>query len=169
MTIKYATGKRVKVAEFEEGEHVSVKIPKAIQHPTDLRRLPYVILKRSPGRSPTYKLICEYGVINTLFTETSLMPVPGDVKIGSPTNILSLTDVYKLFQMTEVTFCHCKKSCNTAQCRCYKKSRQCSSRCHKTDTMNCKNKTDERDGIEDYELNSNTYSVSPAMPAFEEK
>ena len=94
------------------------------------------------------------------------MPVPGDVKIGSPTNILSLTDVYKLFQMTEVTFCHCKKSCNTAQCRCYKKSRQCSSRCHEIDTVNCKNKNHERNGIEDYELSSNTLSVSRAIPAF---
>ena len=35
MSMKYATGKRVKVAEFDEGEHVSVEIPKAIQHPTD--------------------------------------------------------------------------------------------------------------------------------------
>ena len=33
---EYATGKCVKVAEFEEGEHVSVNNPKAIQHPTDL-------------------------------------------------------------------------------------------------------------------------------------
>ena len=36
MTMKYATGKHVKVAEFEEGEHLSVKIQKAIRHPTDL-------------------------------------------------------------------------------------------------------------------------------------
>ena len=72
--MKYATGKRVKVAEFEEGEHVSVKIPKAILHPTDLRRLTCFILKRSPGRSPTYKLICEYGVIKRSFTVVSLMP-----------------------------------------------------------------------------------------------
>ena len=33
--MKYATGKRVKVAEFDEGEHVSVETPKAIRHPTD--------------------------------------------------------------------------------------------------------------------------------------
>ena len=53
--MKYATGKRVKVAEFDEGEHVSVEIPKAIWHPTDH----VSFLKKSPGRSPTYKLICE--------------------------------------------------------------------------------------------------------------
>ena len=35
MSMKYATRKRVKVAEFDEGEHVSVEIPKAIRHPTD--------------------------------------------------------------------------------------------------------------------------------------
>lgn len=36
------------------------------------------------------------------FTAASLMPLPSDVKIGLPTNILNLTDVYKLFQMTDV-------------------------------------------------------------------
>ena len=39
ITIQYDTGKCIKVAEFEEGEHVSVKIYKAIRHPTDLQRL----------------------------------------------------------------------------------------------------------------------------------
>ena len=94
------------------------------------------------------------------------MLFPGDVKIGPPTNLLSLTEAYKLFQMTEVTFCHCKKSCNTVQCRCYEKSRQCSSRCHKIDTVNCKNKSHETNRIEDYELTANTLSVSSAMSAF---
>ena len=163
MTMKYVTGKRVKVAE--EGEHVSVKIPKAIRHPTDLRRLTCVILKRSPGRNPTYKLICEYGVIKRLFTAASLMPFPGDVKIGPPTNVLSLTDANKLFQMTEVTFCHLLH-CNTAQCRCYRKIRQCSSGCHKIDTVNCKNKSQEANGFEDDELTANTLSVSSVMPAY---
>ena len=44
----------MKVAEFEEGDHVSVFIPKAIQHATDLRRLPCVILKKSAACSPVY-------------------------------------------------------------------------------------------------------------------
>ena len=109
MAMKYATGKRVKVAKFEKGEHVSVKFPKAIRHLTDLRRLPCVILKKSPRRSPTYKLICEYGLIKSSFTAASLISFPGDVKTGPPTNILSFTDAYQLFQMTKVIFCHCKK------------------------------------------------------------
>ena len=94
------------------------------------------------------------------------MPFPGDVKIGPPANLLSLSKAYKLFQMTEVTFCHCKKSCNIAQCRCYEKSRQCSSRCHKIDTVNCKNKSHKTNRIEDNELTANTLSVSSAMSAF---
>ena len=102
MAMKHATGKRVKVVEFGEGEHVSIKILKAIPHPTDLWRLPCVILKKSPGHSPTYKLICEYGLIKRSFTAANLMLFPGDVKIRPPTNILNLTDVYKLFQMTDV-------------------------------------------------------------------
>ena len=110
--MKHATGKRVKVVEFGEGEHVSIKILKAIPHPTDLWRLPCVIVKKSPGGHPTYKLICEYGLIKISFTAANLMLFPGDVKIRPPRNILNLTDVYKLFQMTEVIFCHCKKSCN---------------------------------------------------------
>ena len=100
--MKHATGKRVKVVEFGEGEHVSIKILKAIPHPTDLRRLPCLILKKSPGRSPTYKLICEYGLMKRSFTAANLMLFPGDVKIRPPTDILNLTDVYKLFQMTDV-------------------------------------------------------------------
>ena len=102
MTMKPATGKRVKVVEFREGEYVSIKILKAIPHPTDLWRLPCVILKKSPGRRPTYKLICEYGLVKISFTAANLMLFPGDVKIRPPTNILNLTDVYKLFQITDV-------------------------------------------------------------------
>ena len=102
MAMKHATGKRVKVVEFREGEYVSIKILKAIPHPTDLWRLPCVILKKSPGRRPTYKLICEYGLVKISFTAANLMLFPGDVKIRPPTNILNLTDVYKLFQMTDV-------------------------------------------------------------------
>ena len=103
MAMKHATGKSVKLVEFGEGEHVSIKILKAILHPTDLRRPTCVILKKSPGCSPTYKLICEYGLIKRSFTAANLMLFPGDVKIRPPTNILNLTDVYKLFQMTDVT------------------------------------------------------------------
>ena len=99
--MKHATGKRVKVVEFGEGEYVSIKILKAIPHRTDLWRLPCVILKKSPGRSPTYKLICEYGLIKISFTAVNLMLFPF-FKIRPPTNILNLTDVYKLFQMTDV-------------------------------------------------------------------
>ena len=46
------------------------------------------------------------------------------------------------------------------------KKRQCFSRCHKIDTFNCKNKSPETNGIEDYEVTGNVLSVSPAMPAF---
>ena len=102
MAMKHATGKCVKAVEFREGEYVSIKILKAIPHPTDLWRLPCVILKKSPGRRPTYKLICEYGLVKISFTAANLMLFPGDVKIRPPTNILNLTDVYKLFQMTDV-------------------------------------------------------------------
>lgn len=102
MAMKHATGKRVKVVEFREGEYVLIKILKAIPHPTDLWRLPCVIVKKSPGGHPTYKLICEYGLIKILFTAVNLMLFPGDVKIRPPANILNLTDVYKLLQMTDV-------------------------------------------------------------------
>ena len=76
---KYATKKLVKVAEFEEVDHVSVLIPKAVRHTTDLRRLPCVILKKSAGCSPIYKLICEYRIIVRSFTAASMMLFPGNV------------------------------------------------------------------------------------------
>ena len=90
MAMKHATGKRVKVVEFGEGEYVSIKILKAIPHPTDLWRLPCVILKKSPGCRPTYKLICEYGLIKISFTAVNLMLFPGDVKIRPPNKYFKL-------------------------------------------------------------------------------
>ena len=81
----------------------------------------------------------EYGVINRRVTAATLMPYPAVIKTGAPNVQLSLSEAYKLFQISEVTFCHCKKSCNTRQCRCYAISTICTSRCHKYNTAHCRN------------------------------
>ena len=80
-----------------------------------------------------------YVVINRRVTAATLMLCPAFIKTGPPNVQLSLSKAYKLFQMSEVTFCHCKKSCNARQCRCYAASTICTSRCHKYNMAHCRN------------------------------
>ena len=98
MSDKYFSTKRIKVVEFREGDHVSVAIPRAIRHSNDLRRLLFVVLNRSNGRYPTYKLMSEYGVINRRVTAATLMQYPEVIRTGAPNQQLSLSEAYKLFR-----------------------------------------------------------------------
>ena len=138
MSGKYSSRKRIKVVKFREEDHVSVEIARAIRHSSNLRRLPSLVPNRWNGRYPTYKLMSEYGVINRRVAAATLMPYTAVIKTGPPNVQLSPSEAYKLFQMSEATFCHCKKSCNTTQCRCYAASNLCTSHCHKCNTTHCR-------------------------------
>ena len=139
---KYSHGKRVMVAEFKEGEHVSLKIPKTTRHSADLTRLPCVIVNKSSGNQSTYRLICRYGTLKQRVTASNLMPYPGDIKCGKPDIYVPLAEaVHQLLEIPAI-FCRCKKGgCKTKQCRCKTTKMLCTSRCHKGKNGNCKNTT----------------------------
>lgn len=63
MKKKYMNGKRVKVATYNEGDNVTLAIPKKMRHASDLKRLPCVVIGKSGGNQPTYKLVCQEGTI----------------------------------------------------------------------------------------------------------
>ena len=65
MTKKYNKGKRVKVAEFRDGEHVTLKISSKMRHVSDQSHLPCVIVDKGSGNQPTYRLLCEFGTLKT--------------------------------------------------------------------------------------------------------
>ena len=135
---KYQKGKRIKVADFQIGENVSLLIPKGDRHHSDLKRLPCTIIDKSSGQIPTYKLLCEHGMLNRRHTASTLMSYPGVVK-GKIQKRISLTEAVQLSNMNVVVFCSCKKACQTRQCRCFNAKRNCSSRCHKGKTSKCQN------------------------------
>ena len=124
---------------YKEGDHVSVAIPKKIRHSTDLRRLPCMVLNKSSGCYPTYKLLSEYGVVSKRVTGDNLEPYPGELHTGPPTKEITLSEAVRLFLKADVKVCHCKKSCNTKNCKCFSAKVLCTSRCHKYNTANCKN------------------------------
>ena len=96
--MKYSSRKRIKVVKFREEDHVSVAIPSAIHHSSNLRRLPSLVPNRWNGRYPTYKLMSEYGVINRRVTAATLMQYPEVIRTGAPNQQLSLSEAYKLFR-----------------------------------------------------------------------
>ena len=136
---KYEKTKKMNVAEYKQGDHVSLFVPRNIHHAIDRRRLACIVINKSSGRYPTYKLLSDYGVLNRRFTGNALMPFPGIIKAGPPTRQVSLSEAYKISQASEAVFCHCKTTCNTKSCRCYSASKLCSSRCHKHNTRQCSN------------------------------
>ena len=106
---KYQKGKRIKVADFQIGENVSLLIPKGDRQHSDLKRLPCTIIDKSSGQIPTYKLLCEHGMLNRRYTASTLMSYPGVVK-GKIQKRISLTEAGQLSNMNVVVFCSCKKS-----------------------------------------------------------
>ena len=150
---KYQKDKRIKVTDFLIGQNVSVLIPKADRHHSDLKRLQCTIIDKSAGDVPTYKLICAYGIIEKRYTASSLMAYPGTLKIDREKRV-SLTEAVRLSNMNIVVFCGCKKACQTQQCKCYNANKNCTSRCHKGKTGKCCNN------------NQRKQHVLPSVPSF---
>ncbi|XP_065680398.1 uncharacterized protein LOC124806315 isoform X2 [Hydra vulgaris] len=138
MVKKYNKQKKFKVAVFKEGDHVSVAIPKSLRNFTDMLRLPCVVLHKSFGEYPTYKLVKSHGVLEKRFNATYLMPYSSIVKVKSDANV-SLSEAVLNEITSKVVFCRCKKACQTKHCRCFENGIPCVSRCHKGKTKNCKN------------------------------
>ncbi|XP_065681535.1 uncharacterized protein LOC136095180 isoform X1 [Hydra vulgaris] len=109
MVKKYNKQKKFKVAGLKEGDHVSVAIPKSLRNSTDMLRLPCVVLHKSFGENPTYKLVTSHGVLEKRFNATNLMPYSSIVKVKSDANV-SLSEAVLNEITSKVVFCRCKKA-----------------------------------------------------------
>ena len=139
MVKKHATSKKKIIDEFSIGDNVVVYVSKKEKADSNTKNIPCVIIDKSSGMQPNYKLLCKYGVINKRVPGSKLRLFPGDVQCEPPHLKISLREASRKYSSTSI-FCHCKKSCSNSQCKCYNSSIKCSSRCHKTGTKHCKNK-----------------------------
>lgn len=139
MKVKYSKKKRIKVADYAVGDKVTVKIPKLDRNSTDSKRLKGIIVKKSAGCSPIYRIICAHGTLQNRYSASDLMPFHGIVDVGNVDNFISLREAAKATSKSDVVFCRCKKSgCKSNICKCYKNKQICSSRCHRG-ASNCLN------------------------------
>ena len=141
MVKKYAKAGSIEVADYNFKDTVSLKIPSKHRHAADLKRLPCIVIDKSSGNQPSYKLLCEYGVLTRRFTSASLMPFPHEVKGGDPKDKITVQEAARRSSSSVVIFCGCKGTCKTKQCKCRTASVTCSSRCHKGQSRSCKNST----------------------------
>ena len=84
MSKKYEKTRRVKWASFKVGDTVSVIIPKRDRHAANQKRVPCVIIDKSIGLQPTYRLLSEHGVLDKCFNASKLMLYPGEIHTGNP-------------------------------------------------------------------------------------
>lgn len=126
------------MADFKLHDNVGLKIPKQDRHSSDLQRIPCVIIGKSKGERPTFKLMCEFGVIDRHYDASNLMAYHGGVKKPKEVKSLSLREAARMFCGSSV-LCKCRTSCSSNICCCFKAKLKCSSRCHKGKNEECQN------------------------------
>ena len=89
----------MKIIDFREGDHVTLKIPANVHHSSDHSRLPCVIVHKISGNQPIYRLLCKYGTINNRYTAASLKPNPSAVKCETPEVYVSLRETLTKLQL----------------------------------------------------------------------
>ena len=131
--VKYSKRKRVKIGDYEVGDNVAVKIPPIDRSKCDAIRIPCVIIAKKGNVQPRYKVSCCHGLIEGLYTASSLVMYPGKVYACQTEKNVTLREAARLHTVhkTEVTFCKCKTGCKTKRCPCKKNDVACLSRCHK--------------------------------------
>ena len=135
MKVRYAKRKRLQFVDFAVGDNVAVKIPPQDRGKCEVNRLPaVVVLKRGPI-NPKYKLACQFGTLESLFTASSLIPYPGPVSLSvemSNTKI-SLREAARKHSVikSDIIKCKCKYGCKTTHCICKRNNKMCLSHCHK--------------------------------------
>ena len=79
MTEKFERHKKKKMFNFNVEDHVTRGMPKKVLHKSSIKRIPCVIIEKSHGVQPTYKLMSEFGVLNGRHAASKLMPYSGKV------------------------------------------------------------------------------------------
>ncbi|XP_057295049.1 KRAB-A domain-containing protein 2-like isoform X1 [Hydractinia symbiolongicarpus] len=170
MRRKYSNGKRIKVADFLEGDNVSLTIPKGLRTSSDLKRLPCVIVHKSGGNQPTYKLLCSEGTIQRRYTASALQLYPQPVRCKYPSvDEISLSEAVRKINKFPTVFCRCRKGqCKNKQCKCFLASLDCTSRCHQGDYSTCVNRGMHNDNIseENQILHSDGSKLRQLLPNF---
>ena len=142
MSKKYAKTRRVKVLSCNVGDTLSVIIPKRDRHTANQKRAPCVIIDKSSGLQPTYRLLSEHGVLNKRFNASKLMLHLGEIHTGNPEKKVSLREVARKLNEQKI-FCTCKGGCKNDNCKCQRNNVLCMSRCLK-DLATCDNKTQKK-------------------------
>ena len=121
---------------FEEGDTVSVRVPRIDRAATDLHRLACVVIERLGRKRFLYRLQCEHGVLDTCYPGGDLEVHTGSVNATADWKSavrISLREAAKKsspFNCYYGTFCNCKGHCSGKKCSCQKAHKPCSTRCH---------------------------------------
>ena len=73
MKVKYAKRKSLESVDFVVGDNVAVKIPPQDRGKCEVNRLPAVVVLKRGQINPKYKLACQFGTLESLFTVSSLI------------------------------------------------------------------------------------------------
>lgn len=176
MEKKYNYKKRVICTNFKIGQNVSLKIPKKLRHSSDILRIPAVIIDKSRGDQPRYRLLTQFGVIKNTYNASQLNQYPQDVNCGDPNQQVSLNEVIRKILQKDTIYCHCKTTCTSRNCKCRKNLLVCSSRCHSGKSVCCQNsgnskfkkfQTISNNNVSNNSISNNNISTFISVPSFE--
>ena len=115
----------------------AVRIPKIYCATTDMHRLPCIIVDVRGKKYFLFRLQCEYGVLDTWFSDGDLEVYPGSLEFNSKNwknlSFISLREASKKANPKNHYYgqsCNCKKSCTRKSCSCWKTNKPCSTHCH---------------------------------------
>ena len=135
-----------KVHAFHIGESVSLCIPRIDRSPTDVHRLPCVIVQVVGKAQSMYRLHCTSGVLDRCYCASDLEPFTSGYNIAvdgwKDDPHLSLRKAAQKqapWNAFTGNKCNCRLgTCDSRRCHCKKMGVDCSSHCHRGEE--CKNK-----------------------------
>jgi hypothetical protein len=120
------------IDQFQNGDVVTIKLPRRTWTSTDNRKVYGRVL--AVPRPNQYKLQTEYGVIEQLLPTKELerVPLSMGIVVNRPSTKVALSKVALEASTSDrvVVSCKCKGLCNTRRCRCFKEQKNCSIHCH---------------------------------------
>lgn len=141
MIVKHS--KKYIIEQFETGDIVALKIPRALRTSTDNRRLFCEVLDR-PHRN-RYQLRCRWGILDRFFPTKDLDRVEASIARSvllepriSTSISLQAAAAHASTSVRVRISCQCRNDCKTRRCRCIKEQKKCSIHCHE-DEHDCGN------------------------------
>ncbi|PIK39696.1 putative SCAN domain-containing protein 3-like [Apostichopus japonicus] len=132
--------KRIRVIEFENGDMVTVDIPKLDRSCSNPRRLPAIIYKVTGDTAKRYHIATEFGTLKGTFQGGDLMPYTGDMTPNYKQETTLREASRKAYpKKLQTKRCGCTSRCTTARCPCKRQGEDCTSHCHPSHA--CSNRT----------------------------